>query len=33
MTPTVSLEPEVRHYLNERYAGNETRIAPNTLHG
>lgn len=25
MTPTVSLEPEVRHYLNERYAGNETR--------
>ncbi|TCD15533.1 type I secretion protein TolC [Lelliottia amnigena] len=24
MTPTVSLEPEVRHYLNERYAGNET---------
>ena len=25
MTPTVSLEPEVRHYLNDRYAGNETR--------
>lgn len=22
MTPTVSLEPEVRHYLNDRYAGN-----------
>ena len=25
MTPTVSLEPEVRHYLNDRYSGNETR--------
>ena len=25
MTPTVSLEPEVRHYLNDRYAGSETR--------
>jgi adhesin transport system outer membrane protein len=21
MTPTVSLEPEVRHYLNDNYAG------------
>jgi len=25
MTPTLSLEPEVRHYLNDRYSGNETR--------
>ena len=25
MTPTVSLEPEVRHYLNDRYAGSDTR--------
>lgn len=25
MTPTISLEPEVRHYLNDRYAGNEVR--------
>ena len=33
MTPTVSLEPEVRHYLNDRYAGNETRIARNTPRG
>lgn len=24
MTPTVSLEPEVRHYLNDRYANHET---------
>jgi adhesin transport system outer membrane protein len=28
MTPTVSLEPEVRHYMNDRYAGSETGIAP-----
>jgi adhesin transport system outer membrane protein len=25
MTPTISLEPEVRHYLNDRYSGNEYR--------
>ena len=25
MTPTVSLEPEVRHYMNDRYAGSDTR--------
>ncbi|MEG1211498.1 MAG: TolC family outer membrane protein [Leclercia sp.] len=24
MTPTVSLDPEVRHYLNDRYAGHDT---------
>ncbi|MRS92128.1 TolC family outer membrane protein [Enterobacteriaceae bacterium RIT714] len=24
MTPTVSLEPEVRHYLNDRYAGHDS---------
>ncbi|WP_288821861.1 TolC family outer membrane protein [uncultured Leclercia sp.] len=25
MTPTLSLEPEVRHYLNDRYSGNDVR--------
>ena len=24
MTPTVSLEPEVRHYLNDKYSGNDS---------